>query len=383
MQPASLTTFHTLAIFLLLQNAPRSALSSEHTASVLYAKDGDLILGGLFPMHNYDLMTRSCAEIREPRALKTVEAMPWTIARINNDTELLPGVTLGYEIYDTCFYDITTLGRSIHFIPPERSDETSNCTCGTDQSAGDQQCTLQKNIVGVIGAARSAASIQAATLFGLYKIPQVSYLSTSDELSNKKAFKYFFRVVPPDRHQVQAMIDIILHYEWTYVSFLYSDDDYGRNGNSEFTIQAEKRGICIAWTQEISDSFSTKEMNAVVGSLRKDPYKRATVVVLFMHLEEAKLLYRSVLDADAENEFTWLASDGIGSLGLQGMTGVEEASLGKMNVLNSKIIWIYYYSSCIYSENDLVGNDLALIKSALVLNYQYFHPKWVLFYSSR
>ena len=35
------------------------------------------------------------------------------------------------------------------------------------------------------------------------------------------------------------------------------------------------------------------------------------------------------LKAGAEREFTWLASDGIGSLGLQGLMGVEEAALGK------------------------------------------------------
>ena len=81
-----------------------------------------------------------------------------------------------------------------------------------------------------------------------------------------------------------------------YVSFLYSDDDYGRNGNTEFTFQADNAGICIAWTQEISEFFTGAEMDTVVGHLRRAPYNRATVVVLFMHLEEGKLLFESVFE---------------------------------------------------------------------------------------
>ncbi|XP_072037059.1 metabotropic glutamate receptor 7-like [Amphiura filiformis] len=332
MIPSSIYQVGVVVLFLV-----HIVLSDHGRGDAVYAKDGDLILGGLFPMHNFDVRTQSCADIREPRALKTVEAMAWVIDKINNDTTLLPDYTLGFEIHDTCFYDIWALGKSINFLPSERTAK-GNCSCNTkyahpEDNLGDGHCAAQKNIVGVVGATRSAASIQAATLFGLHQIPQISYQSTSDELSNRFAYPYFFRVVPPDRHQVEAIIDIILHYGWTYVSFLYSDDDYGRNGNTEFTEQAKKSGICIAWTQEISDYFTKTEMETVVRSLRREPYNRAVVVVLFMHLEEGKLFFETVLNQGVQNEFTWLASDGIGSFGLQGLLGVEPSAKGLLSVV--------------------------------------------------
>ena len=136
-------------------------------------------------MHNYDVNTRSCVGIREPRALKTVEAMAWVIDKINNDTSILPQYKLGFEIYDTCFYDIWTLGKSINFLPFERTSK-GNCSClrnnlnpQTVDDLVNGQCSAKKNIIGFVGASRSASSIQAATLLGLHKIPQISYLSTS------------------------------------------------------------------------------------------------------------------------------------------------------------------------------------------------------------
>lgn len=84
----------------------------------------------------------------------------------------------------------------------------------------------------------------------------MSYLSTIDSLS-KVAYPYFFRVVPSDRHQVNAIMDIVQYYGWTYVSLLFSDDEYGENGYYEFSKQVTANdNVCLAYTKEISTSFS-------------------------------------------------------------------------------------------------------------------------------
>lgn len=40
-------------------------------------------------------------------------------------------------------------------------------------------------------------------------------------------YPYFFRVVPSDKFQVQAMLDLLIHFRWTYVSAVISRGDYG------------------------------------------------------------------------------------------------------------------------------------------------------------
>lgn len=59
------------------------------------------------------------------------------------------------------------------------------------------------------------------------QIPQISYASTSTELSDKSRFEYFSRVVPPDNFQAQAMAEIVRALNWLYVSTVAVEGDYG------------------------------------------------------------------------------------------------------------------------------------------------------------
>lgn len=52
-----------------------------------------------------------------------------------------------------------------------------------------------KPVVGVVGASFSVVSVMVANILRLFKIPQISYASTSVELSDKSRFEYFARVV--------------------------------------------------------------------------------------------------------------------------------------------------------------------------------------------
>ena len=61
----------------------------------------------------------------------------------------------------------------------------------------------------MLGAASSMTSIQVANLLRLFRIPQISFFSTSPELSNKDRFEYFLRTVPSDTNQVRAMVEIV------------------------------------------------------------------------------------------------------------------------------------------------------------------------------
>lgn len=56
---------------------------------------------------------------------------------------------------------------------------------------------------------------------------QVSFFSTSPELSNKQRFEYFTRTIPSDHYQVKAMVDIIRKMGWSYVSIIYEESNYG------------------------------------------------------------------------------------------------------------------------------------------------------------
>lgn len=67
-----------------------------------------------------------------------------------------------------------------------------------------------------------------------FQIPQISYASTSTELSDKSRFEYFSRVVPPDNFQAQAMAEIVKSLEWMYASTVAVEGDYGEKVRGKY-----------------------------------------------------------------------------------------------------------------------------------------------------
>ncbi|RWS06329.1 hypothetical protein B4U79_04575 [Dinothrombium tinctorium] len=56
---------------------------------------GDIILGGLFPMHDAGDERTLCGDIKEGKGIQRLEAMLYAIDMINADERLLPNLTLG------------------------------------------------------------------------------------------------------------------------------------------------------------------------------------------------------------------------------------------------------------------------------------------------
>lgn len=77
----------------------------------------------------------------------------------------------------------------------------------------------------------------------MFQIPQISYASSSVDLSDKTRFEYFSRVVAPDTYQAQAMVDIAKAFGWNYVNTLADDGTYGEKGIGAFENKAKKSGI--------------------------------------------------------------------------------------------------------------------------------------------
>ena len=102
-------------------------------------------------------------------------------------------------------------------------------------------------VSGVVGASTSYISgLLNIKMFGLSQLPHISYASTAAYLS---VYDYFFRTVPSDSLQARAMADIIVHFNWTYIFALFSDDDYGRDGINVLTAVLESKNYtqsCIA-----------------------------------------------------------------------------------------------------------------------------------------
>ncbi|CAE8582168.1 unnamed protein product [Polarella glacialis] len=82
-------------------------------------------------------------------------------------------------------------------------------------------------ISGLVGGLHSAISMPVASLAATFNVPQVAWASTSPKLSNKDAYPYFLRTMPPDSIQGSAFWQWLVHFQVPSAVFIYSMESYG------------------------------------------------------------------------------------------------------------------------------------------------------------
>ncbi|XP_037037755.1 metabotropic glutamate receptor 8-like, partial [Bradysia coprophila] len=168
-----------------------------------------------------------------------------------------------------------------------------------------------KPVTGVIGASFSVVSIMVANILRLFKIPQISYASTSTELSDKSRFEYFSRVVPPDNFQAQAMVEILKTLGWGYVSTVAVEGDYGEKGIASFISIAHDLGICVAVSEKVSRHSKPNDFDRIIERLSQKPQARA--VVMFVDEDNTRKLLLASIRANKTGHFYWVGSDSWGA----------------------------------------------------------------------
>ncbi|XP_027704056.1 metabotropic glutamate receptor 5 isoform X1 [Vombatus ursinus] len=306
-----------LAILLLKEDAGRNAgflvSAQSNERRVVAHMPGDIIIGALFSVHHQPTVDkvheRKCGEVREQYGIQRVEAMLHTLERINSDPTLLPNITLGCEIRDSCWHSAVALEQSIEFIRDSliSSEEEEGLVRCVDGSSTPFRS--KKPIVGVIGPGSSSVAIQVQNLLQLFNIPQIAYSATSMDLSDKTLFKYFMRVVPSDAQQARAMVDIVKRYNWTYVSAVHTEGNYGESGMEAFKDMSAKEGICIAHSYKIYSNAGEQSFDKLLKKLISH-LPKARVVACFCEGMTVRGLLMAMRRQGLAGEFLLLGSDG-------------------------------------------------------------------------
>uniref|UniRef100_A0A8B9NEB1 Receptor ligand binding region domain-containing protein n=1 Tax=Accipiter nisus TaxID=211598 RepID=A0A8B9NEB1_9AVES len=129
--------------------------------------DGDITLGGLFPVHGRGVEGKACGELKKEKGIHRLEAMLFALDRINNDPDLLPNITLGARILDTCSRDTHALEQSLTFVQALIEKDSTEVRC---VNGGPPIITKPERVVGVIGASGSSVSIMVANILRLFKV---------------------------------------------------------------------------------------------------------------------------------------------------------------------------------------------------------------------
>uniref|UniRef100_A0A8C9SJP6 Olfactory receptor C family, h1 n=1 Tax=Scleropages formosus TaxID=113540 RepID=A0A8C9SJP6_SCLFO len=217
------------------------------------------------------------------REFRYAQAMIFAIEEINNSNSLLPNVTLGYEIYDSCTSTVGAMRAAMALVN------------GQDQTA-HSGCAGKPVVHAIVGESESSSTIVIARTTGTFHIPIVT---------NKNEFPTFFRTIPSDYYQSRALAQLVKHFGWTWVGTVRSDNDYGNNGMSVFEEAAQEEGVCIEYSEAILRNYPKQRITKVVEVIKRSTSK---VILAFLALRDMEVLLEEILLQNVTG-LQWVACD--------------------------------------------------------------------------
>ncbi|XP_052788467.1 metabotropic glutamate receptor 2-like [Mya arenaria] len=270
-----------------------------------WIEEGDVNIGAILSIHSSISLFNCTDTIQDARKIQNVEALNFAVQEINKRSDILPNISLGFVILDDCLSPSIALARAMQFMPRDmREDEAHD---EDSRRHGDQRVFY--DVVGVIGTYTSKLSIIVSNVLNLFELPQISHTATSDVLSDKSRFPYFFRMVPPDKYQAKAITSVLHWFDWSHVAIVYSEGNYGRDGVKELRhiFQTIKSGICIEDAIEIN--YGSKDTDILQILERLNGLVDTRVVVAFVEIEDAISIVHAVQIANLTGRFIWVGSD--------------------------------------------------------------------------
>ncbi|XP_029442842.1 extracellular calcium-sensing receptor-like [Rhinatrema bivittatum] len=281
--------------------SPQTSCILKSWSMDAFSRAGDIIIGGMFVVHSeFTSPELPFTEMPKPiscqgfhiRYYRDVLAMIFAIEEINKTPELLPNITLGFRIFDSCMSEMRAIWGILALLSEKQSPVPA------------YSCQAHPLLAGVIGEMMSSLSLPMARILGIFNSPQISYGSVLSTLSDKTQFPSFLRTVPGNKFQNVALPRLIAHFGWTWIGMIISDDDVGEQGRQDLKDGIEKNGGCVVFIEKIHLRYAKKKIFHVVEVIRAS----SVSVVLIQSPEVHVKILLEALDEQNVTEKVFLFS---------------------------------------------------------------------------
>ncbi|XP_033953172.1 extracellular calcium-sensing receptor-like [Pseudochaenichthys georgianus] len=268
-------------------------------------KDGDIMLGGIFSFHS-SWKNRRDSYMDKPlplqctsldfRGFQFAQAMLFAVEEINNSTDLLPGISLGYRIYDSCGSIAKSVRVALTFA---NGNEVVS-------QPSEVLCTRPAQVQAIMGESSSSPCMAMATAIGPFHIPMISHFATCACLSDKSKYPSFLRTIPSDYYQSRALAQLVKHFGWTWVGAIRTNDDYGNNGMATFTETAQQLGICLEYTVSFFRTDPPDKIQKIIDIIKASTSK---VIIAFLSGMDLDVILHEFSRHNLTG-YQWIGSEG-------------------------------------------------------------------------
>ncbi|XP_074130839.1 vomeronasal type-2 receptor 26-like isoform X2 [Sminthopsis crassicaudata] len=223
----------------------------ERIYNPTYRKEGDLIIAGFFSlfvkvqdyMRIHFFKESPFWNFAEPKLMMKQYhhflALQYAVDEINKNPYLLPNITLGYQLLNNFHLEKLAVESSLIWLS------------GRGPVIPNYSCDLQSNTVAVIGGMTTMLSMAMATILQLYKVPQITYGQFDPLLNDKFQYPYVYQLGSKESTLHLAFIQLMLHFDWTWVGLLLSDNTRGEMFFNDLKEEMARNGICVAIKERV------------------------------------------------------------------------------------------------------------------------------------
>ncbi|CAH2299338.1 vomeronasal type-2 receptor 26-like [Pelobates cultripes] len=246
--------------------------SSVHRPDFEYLQDGDIVIGGVLTVlftccffllntliaHQFGAIISSIYSHStgpDPRDYINLLVFLFAIEHVNMNPNILPNITLGYHLYDSCL-DTRKAVKSVLQI-----------LSGSEKTVPNYSCMDHNKLAGFIGDHYSATTMPIAEILGLYGYSQISYGATDYSLSDKLVYPHFFRMVQSDYTHFNIVTQLLKHFGWTWVGILTTDDETGGTESQILTSYMAMTTDCYDIGVLMQEVCTGQRVNTGLGQL--------------------------------------------------------------------------------------------------------------------
>ncbi|XP_030319277.1 taste receptor type 1 member 1 [Calypte anna] len=284
---------------------PLPALLCLCAAAAASTARGDYRLAGLFPMHSpqpRDAPQPLVDSCDDPTTFKyhgyaLSQAMRFAVEEINNSSTLLPNITLGYDIYDTCS-EPANLHATLRALVQKDGREVEVLSTFRN---------YEPQAVAVIGPDCSDVALTTAAVLSVFLVPVISYEASSEVLSQKRLYPSFLRTIPSDGQQVKAIFQLMKNFGWNWVALLGSNNAYGRDGLDALQRLLNENNMCVAYrgTFALNADASSQELHNLAAILRDI---KVNVTVIFANRQSVHPFFKVMVQRNVTG-MVWVGSE--------------------------------------------------------------------------
>ncbi|XP_078234918.1 vomeronasal type-2 receptor 26-like [Pogona vitticeps] len=199
--------------------------------------------------------------------------------------------------------------ETVYFIPSWTYHASLEMLSAKGKFMPNYNCDTVNNLMAVIGGPNPQVIRHMATILCIFKLPQLIY-GTGPLVNENPQAAFYHQMFPNADHQYRGLLQLLLHFRWTWTGVMAMDNDNGERFISEIVPIFAQEGVCLDFIERWPVISYSNDIGEMVEESIKIYYviMKSTVNAVIIHGEIDAMIFLRMFPGFSELEgISWEA----------------------------------------------------------------------------